>query len=244
MTITISGIQARQAQARQAKEDSGGIAVTAGSASVDAVRFRATLSAVAGFASKDSARPILTGVRVEYSDGYLTFIATDSHRLAVFTVPAVVTGEPEPVLLSPDTVAAILALVKPGIIGRNPGPVTLQLSALGGFRFDNGAGGQTTGEGIEGAFPNYRGLIPRFQESGGAVALNPGYLADIAKAFKVLLAGRDTPVQVSTDPHTNDRPALPGGFTGRPVRFTVEDTELWPTDVPAPVAVLMPVRVR
>ena len=240
MTTTISGIQARQA-----KEDSEPVSRwRPSSASVDAVRFHATLSAVAGFASKDSARPILTGVRVEYSGGYLTFIATDSHRLAVFTVPAVVTGEPEPVLLSPDSVAAFLASVKPGIIGRNPARVELSVDSDGSVRFSNGAGAVIGGRCIEGAFPNYRDLIPRFQESGCAVALNPAYLADIAKAFKILLAGRDTPVQVSTDPHTNDRPALPGGFTGRPVRFTVEEPELWPTDVPAPVAVLMPVRVR
>jgi len=229
---------------KPAAEDSGGIAVTAGSASVDAARFRATLSAVAGFASKDHARPILTGVRVEYSDSYLTFVATDSHRLAVFTVPAVVTGTPEPMLLAADSVAAILALVKPGIIGRNALPVTLQVSASAGFRFNNGAGAETTGQGIDGAFPNYRGLIPRFQESGCAVALNPTYLAEIGKAFKILLAGTNTPVQVSTDPHTDGHSALPGGYTGRPVRFSVQDTELWPTDVPAPVAVLMPVRVR
>ena len=229
-----------------------------GSAVVRADRFRATLAAVAGFTSKDDGRPILTGVRVEYhpgtahcendpetgGDGYLTLVATDSHRLAVFPVPAVITGEPEPVLLSPDTVAAILALVKPGIIGRNPGPVTLQLSELGGFRFDNGAGGQTTGEGIGGEFPNYRGLIPDYHESGGAVAFNPAYLEATGKAFRVLLAGSASPVRVSTDPHTVDHPALPGGFSGRPVLFTVADTALWPDPCPNPAAILMPVRIK
>jgi len=241
-----------------APDDPGGIAVVVGSAVVRADRFRATLAAVAGFTSKDDGRPILTGVRVEYhpgtahcendpetgGDGYLTLVATDSHRLAVFPVPAVITGEPEPVLLSPDTVAAILALVKPGIIGRNPGPVTLQLSELGGFRFDNGAGGQTTGEGIGGEFPNYRGLIPDYHESGGAVAFNPAYLEATGKAFRVLLAGSASPVRVSTDPHTADHPALAGGFSGRPVLFTVEDSALWPDPCPNPAAIVMPVRIH
>ena len=240
-----------------AEDDAGGIAVVTGSAEVRADRFRATLAAVAGFASKDDGRSILTGVRVEYhpgtahcendtaigGDGHLTMVATDSHRLAMFPVPAVVTGEPEPVLLGRDTVAAILALVKPGIIGRNPGRVTLQLSELGGYRFNNGTGGETTGRGIDGEFPNCRGLVPEFHESGGAVAFNPGYLEAMGKAFRVLLAGSDSPVRVSTDPHTAERPALPGGFTGQPVLFTVEDSSLWPDPVPSPVAVLMPVRI-
>ena len=241
-----------------APDDAGGIAVVAGSAVVGANRFRATLAAVAGFVSKDAARPILTGVRVEYhpgaahcendpeagGDGYLTMVATDSYRLAVFPVPAEITGNPEPVLLSPDTVAAILALVKPGIIGRNPGPVTLQLSELGGFRFNNGAGGETTGQGLGGEYPNYRGLIPTFNKEGGAVAFNPAYLEATGKAFRVLLAGSDSPVRVSTDPHTADHPALPGGFSGRPVLFTVEDSALWPDPCPNPAAAVMPVRIH
>ena len=244
------------------EDDPGGIAVVTGSAEVRADRFRATLAAVAGFTSKDDARPILTGVRVEYhpgtahcendpdtgGDGYLTLVATDSHRLAVFPVPAVVTGEPEPALLGRDTVAAILALVKPGIIGRNPNPVTLQISEVGltpaGYRFNNGAGGETTGESIGGEYPNYRGLIPTFNESGGAVAFNPGYLEAMGKAFRVLLAGAGSPVRVSTDPHTADHPALAGGFSGRPVLFTVGDSDLWPDPCPDPVAVLMPVRIK
>ena len=238
-------------------DDAGGIAVVTGSAVVDVNRFRATLAAVAGFVSKNAARPILTGVRVEYHpgaaycendpetgvDGHLMMVATDSYRLAVFPVPAVITGEPEPALFGRDTVAAILALVKPGIIGRNPGPVTLQLSELGGYRFENGAGAQTTGEGIGGEFPNYRGLIPEFHESGGAVAFNPAYLEATGKAFRVLLAGANIPVRVSTDPHTADHPALPGGFSGRPVLFTVEDHNLWPDPCPNPAAILMPVRI-
>lgn len=229
-----------------------------GSAVVGANRFRATLAAAAGFTSKDATRPILTGVRVEYhpgaahcendpatgGDGYLTMVATDSHRLAVFPVPAEITGNPEPALLGPDTVAAILALVKPGVIGRNPGPVTLQLSELGGFRFNNGAGAETTGASIGGEFPNYRGLIPTFNKEGGAVAFNPAYVEGIGKAFRVLLAGSASPVRVSTDPHTADHPALAGGFSGRPVLFTVEDSALWPDPCPNPAAIVMPVRIQ
>ena len=240
-----------------------------GVAEIRADRFRATLAAAAGFTSKDAARPILTGVRVEYhpgaaycendpdtgGDGYLTMVATDSYRLAVFPVPAVITGNPDPVLLAPDTVAAILALVKPGIIGRTPNPVTLQLlaaydgdivvplSALGGLRFNNGAGGETSGQGLAGEYVNYRGLIPTFNESGGAVAINPGLVEATGKAFRVLLAGSDSPVRMSTDPHTADHPALAGGFSGRPVLFTVEDSALWPDPCPNPAAIVMPTRI-
>ena len=234
-----------------------------GVAEIRADRFRATLAAAAGFTSKDAARPILTGVRVEYhpgaahcendpetgGDGYLTLVATDSHRLAVFPVPAVVTGNPDPVLLSPDTVAAILALMKPGIIGRNPGPVYLyngpnrDETEPAGVKFSNGAGGETTGQGLAGEYPNYRGLIPGFNESGGAVAINPGLVEATGKAFRVLLAGSDAPVRVSTDPHTADHPALAGGFSGRPVLFTALDIGLWPDPCPNPAAIVMPTRI-
>ena len=256
------------------EDDAGGVAAVTGSAVVDANRFRATLAAVAGFVSKDAARPILTGVRVEYhpgaahcendpdtgADGHLLMVATDSYRLAVFPVPAAITGNPEPVLLGPDTVAAILALVKPGIIGRNPGPVTLYVGPHipGGSRdfpnpdptepvgviFSTGAGGSTRGQGMAGEFPNYRGLIPTFNREGGAVAFNPAYVEGIGKAFRVLLAGSDSPVRVSTDPHTVDHPALAGGFSGRPVLFTVEDSALWPDPCPNPAAIVMPVRIH
>ena len=228
-----------------------------GVAEIRADRFRATLAAAAGFTSKDAARPILTGVRVEYhpgtaadgDSGWLTLVATDSYRLAVFPVPAVITGNPDPVLLSPDTVAAILALMKPGIIGRNPGPVYLyngpnrdELEPAG-VKFSNGAGGGTSGQGMAGEFPNYRGLIPTFHESGGAVAINPGLVEATGKAFRVLLAGSDAPVRVSTDPHTADHPALSGGFSGRPVLFTALDVGLWPDPCPNPAAIVMPTRI-
>jgi hypothetical protein len=237
-----------------------------GVAEVRADRFRATLAAAAGFVSKDHGRPILTGVRVEYhpgtahcendpetgADGYLTLVATDSYRLAVFPVPAVITGNPDPVLLGPDTVAAILALMKPGIIGRNgrnPGRVYLynvpnrDETEPAGVKFSNGAGGETTGQSLAGEFPNYRGLIPTFNKSGGAVAINPGLVEATGKAFRVLLAGSDAPVRVSTDPHTADHPALAGGFSGRPVLFTALDVGLWPDPVPDPAAIVMPTRI-
>ena len=232
-------------------------------AEIRADRFRATLAATAGFASKNDDRPILAGVRVEFhpgtahcendpatgGDGYLTMAATDSFRLAVFSVPAVITGHADPVLLAPDTVAAILALVKPGVIGRNPGAVflynvpNLDPTEPAGVIFSTGAGGSTRGQGIGGEFPNYRGLIPTFHESGGAVAINPGLVEATGKAFRVLLAGSHAPVRVSTDPHTIDHPALPGGFSGRPVLFTVADTALWPDACPDPVAAVMPARI-
>ena len=78
----------------------------------------------------------------------------------------------------------------------------------------------------------------------GAVAFNPAYLEATGKAFRVLLAGSDSPVRVSTDPHTADHPALAGGFSGRPVLFTVGDSDLWPDPVPDPAAIVMPVRIR
>jgi DNA polymerase-3 subunit beta len=66
--------------ARQTAED-------AAVAIMKADEFAKTVAQVARAASTDDARPVLTGVTLEASQGSLTAAATDSYRLAVRTVP-------------------------------------------------------------------------------------------------------------------------------------------------------------
>ena len=56
-------------------------------ATMKADEFASTVAQVARSASNDDARPVLTGVNLEATQGRLTAAATDSYRLAVRSVP-------------------------------------------------------------------------------------------------------------------------------------------------------------
>ena len=107
------------------------------------------IAQVAVAASNDDARPILTGVLFEANEGALRLVATDSYRLAVRDLPDV---EPGNVGLVP--VRGLREL------GRTIGAEKIDV-AVGEreatFISDRGALNVRL---IEGAFPNYRQLIP------------------------------------------------------------------------------------
>src|SRR5207237_9815907 len=71
-----------------ARQDPGGIRVT-----VEAPALAESISQVVRAASRDEARPILTGVLLEISREGLTMAATDSYRLAVRELTATAEGE-------------------------------------------------------------------------------------------------------------------------------------------------------
>src|SRR5919109_4497109 len=60
---------------------------------VEAQRFAEAVAQVARAASRDEARPMLTGVLVEVSREGITLVATDSYRLAVRELVATASGE-------------------------------------------------------------------------------------------------------------------------------------------------------
>ena len=104
-------------------------------------------------ASRDEARPILTGVLLEISREGLTMVATDSYRLAVRELPATAPGEakalvPERALVEVGRAASgeekgeAEIFVDAGQVGVRTGNLTL------------------TSRLIEGEFPNYRQLLP------------------------------------------------------------------------------------
>ena len=100
-------------------------------------------------ASHDDARPILTGVLFEPNEGMLRLVATDSYRLAVRDLPGV---EPGGSGLVP--VRGLRELGK--TIGAEK--VTVNVGEReASFSSDRGS---LTVRLIEGAFPNYRQLIP------------------------------------------------------------------------------------
>ena len=126
--------------------------------SIDASTFGLAISQVGRAASKDEARPVLTGVLVEISREGIILAATDSYRLAVREVTASAEGEakaivPERALSEAGRAAA----------AEDKGEVTLVLDdnqvsfTVGGLRL--------TSRLIEGEFPNYRQLLPEKYEN-------------------------------------------------------------------------------
>lgn len=124
----------------------------------DASSFGEGVAQVTRAASRDEARPILTGVLLEVSREGLTMVATDSYRLAVRELTATSEGEaralvPERALSEAGRAAA----------GEEKGEVELFVDqSQVAFR----SGGLTlTSRLIEGEFPNYRQLLPEQYES-------------------------------------------------------------------------------
>ena len=125
--------------------------------SVDPGAFAEAVGQVARAASRDEARPVLTGVLLEVNREGVVLVATDSYRLAVRDLVATADGEsraivPERALseagrAAVDQKGEIVASTDGSQIAFRIGPLTL------------------TSRLIEGEFPNYRQLLPESYES-------------------------------------------------------------------------------
>jgi DNA polymerase III subunit beta len=125
--------------------------------SVDPTAFSEAVGQLARAASRDEARPVLTGVLLEISREGVVLVATDSYRLAVRDLVATADGEakaivPERALTeagraATDQKAEVEAFVSGSQIAFRVGTLTL------------------TSRLIEGEFPNYRQLLPEAHES-------------------------------------------------------------------------------
>ncbi len=136
-----------------ALQDPAGTRVT-----VDASGFAEGVGQVTRAASRDEARPILTGVLLEISREGVTMAATDSYRLAVRELSATAEGEakalvPERALSEAGRAAA----------GEEKGQIELFVEhSQVAFRIGTLT---LTSRLIEGEFPNYRQLLPERYES-------------------------------------------------------------------------------
>jgi DNA polymerase-3 subunit beta len=153
---------------------------------VEAPRFAEAVGQVARAASRDEARPVLTGVLVEVSREGVTLVATDSYRLAVRDLVATAEGEakaivPERAMTEAGRAAQtiekgeIQALVDDSQVSFELGSLTL------------------TSRLIEGEFPNYRQLLPERYEN--RLTVSRQQLMDAVR--RVGLLARDTsPVRI------------------------------------------------
>ena len=134
-------------------QEPGGTTITA-----EAGAFAEAVNQVARAASRDEARPVLTGVLIEVSREGVVMVATDSYRLAVRDLVATADGEGKAIV--PER-----ALTEAGRAAGTDekGSVTVFLDdAQVAFRIGDLT---LTSRLIEGEFPNYRQLLPEQHES-------------------------------------------------------------------------------
>ena len=148
--------------------------------------FAEAVTQVARAASRDEARPVLTGVLVEVSREGVVMVATDSYRLAVRDLVASADGEgraivPERALTEAgraaqaDEKSSIQIFVDESQVAFQIGELTL------------------TSRLIEGEFPNYRQLLPEQHES--RLSISRQALLDAVRRVG-LLARDTTPVRL------------------------------------------------
>jgi len=120
--------------------------------------FAEAVGQVARAASKDEARPVLTGVLLEVSREGVTLVSTDSYRLAVRDLVATAAGEakaivPERALSEAGRAAQVHEKAEVEIF-LDESQVSFQVGPL-----------MLTSRLIEGEFPNYRQLLPEAYEN-------------------------------------------------------------------------------
>jgi DNA polymerase III sliding clamp (beta) subunit (PCNA family) len=157
------------------------------------------LASAAAFAGKDKDRPLLTAVMLE-RDGRenVRAIATDSYGLITIERGAVsIAGDGENVLLSAVDLASAAKLVKGSDVtlraagdGRSYEVVTLGLV-------------RGTIEVIEGAYPDYRKLIPGYRGIGETekIGLDPALLVKLTKVapFSAKMGGESARLVALSD---------------------------------------------
>jgi DNA polymerase III subunit beta len=152
----------------------------------EAPRFAEAVGQVARAASRDEARPVLTGVLLEVSREGVTLVATDSYRLAVRDLVATAAGEAKAIV--PER-----ALTEAGRAAQ-----AIEKGEVEVFVDDSQVSFQTgtltlTSRLIEGEFPNYRQLLPEKYES--RLTVSRQQLIDAVRRVG-LLARENSPVRL------------------------------------------------
>ena len=155
---------------------------------VEAAAFAEALRQVVPAASRDDARPILTGVLLASAEGGLRLVATDSYRLAVRELQGVsMLEEGQKVLVAAKGLGEVQRLLSDGEVE----VVLADREVL--FRV-----GRTsiTTRLIEGDFPNYEQLIPSGYPN--RLTVQRDALVEAVKRVRLVGQGRDTsPIRLS-----------------------------------------------
>jgi DNA polymerase-3 subunit beta len=155
--------------------------------SVDREALLETIARVARAASRDEARPVLTGVLVQFAGDRLVMAATDSYRLAVKET-ALSSSAPELEAIVPSRALQELARI-PGDGDGDEIAVGVQENQV---LFSAGGVWLTTRR-IDGQFPNYRQLLPETFEH--ELTISRPELLDVVRRAAVMIQ-RATPLQL------------------------------------------------
>ncbi len=148
---------------------------------VEAPRFAEAVGQVARAASKDEARPVLTGVLAEVNREGVTLVSTDSYRLAIRELVATAGGEGKAIV--PERAMSEAGRAAQGVekgeieIFIDESQISFQIGQL-----------TLTSRLIEGEFPPYRQLLPEAYES--RLTVSRQQLIDAVR--RVGLLARDT----------------------------------------------------
>src|SRR6201995_124030 len=186
---------------------------------VDREALLETISRVARAASRDEARPVLTGVLVQFAGDKLVMAATDSYRLAVKETPL---GSAGPEL---EAIVPSRALQE---LSRIPGDgdeisVGVQENQV---LFSAGGVWLTTRR-IDGQFPNYRQLLPETFEH--ELTVPRAELLEVVRRAAVMIQ-RATPLQLRVADGGGTVIARPHGVGGSkesmPIAYNGEPLEI------------------
>jgi DNA polymerase-3 subunit beta len=193
-----------------------------GGVSMPVAAFVATALKVAGSASRDETRPVLTGILVSASERELRMVATDSYRLSVKE-----TKLEAPLSSAFEVNVPARALQELGRVAAGAEETQLNVSVLSNqvvFKLD---GVILSSRLIDGQFPNYRQLLPETFEHELRIA--GAELADVVRRIS-LLAQKNAPLRLAFGPgeltvsaQTPDvgeaLESLPIGFQGEPLEI-------------------------
>ncbi len=192
------------------------------SVSVPVGAFVATALKVAGSASRDETRPVLTGILVSASGRELRMVATDSYRLSVKE-----TALETPLASAFEVNVPARALQELARVASTAAGGQLNVSVLQNqvvFELD---GVVLSSRLIDGQFPNYRQLLPETFEHELRIAA--GELTEVVRRVS-LLAQKNAPLRLAFEPGeltvSAQTPDIGEALESSPVPFQGEALEI------------------
>jgi DNA polymerase III subunit beta len=179
---------------------------------LDAVLLKEMIAEVAFAAADDDTRPVLTGVLVQVSDEKITFAAADAFRLAVRIAPLPGDDHPRGDILIPARTLIELARILPA-----EGPVEMIVTPNRSQVLFHTPQLDLVSRLIEGAFPNFRQIIPK--EHSTRAVVETKLFAEAAKRAELFARDSSNITRVKINPGGNDG-LEPGAVT---VEATAED---------------------
>lgn len=189
---------------------------------IAAEQFTRTADLVARAASRDDARPILTGVLVKAEDVTLTMVATDSYRLSLKS-----TELPSPIAAPLEANVPARALRELSAIVREEGADQVAVSVTRNQAVFKAGSVILASRLIDGQFPNYRQLLPDTFEHEVRlprvefleVARRISYLAQRNAPLRLSFADGELTLSAQTPDVGDATETMPAGFQGEPLEI-------------------------